>query len=67
MNLENTIVVGLDGSPAAWQAMNWAADESRRTGRSLLLAHAAADNTVIGAGLLADDGNDSKAVFLRVR
>jgi nucleotide-binding universal stress UspA family protein len=54
MNLENTIVVGLDGSPAAWRAMNWAADESTRTGRSVLLTHAAVDNRVAGAGLLAE-------------
>jgi nucleotide-binding universal stress UspA family protein len=54
MNLQNTIVVGLDGSPAAWRAMNWAADESARTGRSVLLVHAAVDNRVSGAELLAE-------------
>ena len=35
-----TIVVGIDGSECSHQALTWALDEAKRSGRSLLLVHA---------------------------
>ena len=34
------IVVGIDGSDASWQALDWAAVEAERTGRALRIVHA---------------------------
>ena len=34
------IVVGLDGSPASWDAFSWAAGEAARTGGALIAVHA---------------------------
>jgi nucleotide-binding universal stress UspA family protein len=39
MTSEHVIVVGLDGSAAAWRALGWAADEAQRTGRSMSILH----------------------------
>lgn len=33
------VVVGVDGSPAGWQALAWAAEEARRTQRPLRVVH----------------------------
>ncbi len=57
MTTEQRIVVGLDGSPSSWLAMEWAAGESRRTGRRLLLAYAVGDSKdgyAFGRELLID-------------
>jgi nucleotide-binding universal stress UspA family protein len=58
---QRVIVVGIDGSGSAWQALDWAADEAERTGRTLLVAHAgdapvadADDPTAFGRQVLDD-------------
>jgi nucleotide-binding universal stress UspA family protein len=61
MSSQHVIVVGVDGSDSAWQALTWAADEAERTGRTLLVAHAgdapvadADDPAAFGRQLLED-------------
>jgi nucleotide-binding universal stress UspA family protein len=63
MNPEYSIVVGFDGSPAAWRALHWAADEGKRTGRALRVVHVgdtedptdeSVDAKPYGQALLAD-------------
>jgi nucleotide-binding universal stress UspA family protein len=39
VSLEHRIAVGLDGTPASWSALEWAAEHAHRTGRSLELVH----------------------------
>lgn len=39
MNTERAIVVGIDGSPAAWRALEWAADAAESTGRTIRVVH----------------------------
>ena len=39
MNAEHTIVVGIDGSEAAWRALDWAADVAAHTERTLRVVH----------------------------
>jgi nucleotide-binding universal stress UspA family protein len=38
---QHSIVVGLDGSRAAWRSLDWVADDAQRTGRSVLIVHVA--------------------------
>lgn len=50
-----SIVVGVDGSWQSTQALSWAAQEARRTGRPIHLIHAfAPDYPSLGYGLVAD-------------
>lgn len=57
-----TVVVGMDGSRAAWDAMHWAADEASHTGRQLVVIHAgdtradpsSADERPYGKALLCE-------------
>jgi len=37
--ISRSILVGIDGSPAGWSALQWAAGEAELTGRQLLVAH----------------------------
>jgi len=39
MTSVEAILVGIDGSRAAWHALDWAADEAELTGRPLVVAH----------------------------
>jgi len=39
MAVQQTILVGIDGSRAGWSALQWAAGEAEITGRRLLVAH----------------------------
>ncbi|GAB2475828.1 universal stress protein [Jatrophihabitans fulvus] len=43
------ILVGLDGSAASWQALEWAAHHARRTARHLLAVHVARDEAAAAA------------------
>lgn len=36
---DREIVIGLDDTPPAWRALDWAIDEAERTGRTLVIAH----------------------------
>jgi nucleotide-binding universal stress UspA family protein len=41
MTSQHSIVVGLDWTRGAWQALDWAAEEAQHTGRPLLIVHVA--------------------------
>lgn len=39
MNIEHSMVVGVDGSDSSWRAMDWAADIAEHAGRALRVVH----------------------------
>jgi len=54
MAVQQTVLVGIDGSPAGWSALQWAAGEAELTGRRLLVVHAGD----VDADGVVDDGDD---------
>src|SRR4051812_17596594 len=48
MTVQGVILVGVDGSQAAWSALQWAATEADATGRRLLVAHVSDVRSVEG-------------------
>lgn len=52
MSKEHVIAVGVDGSRAAWAALDWAAAHAELTGRTLLIAHVG--DTVAVPGTVSD-------------
>lgn len=48
MSREHIIAVGVDGSRAAWSALDWAAECAERTGRTLQIVHAGDTYTMPG-------------------
>jgi len=50
------ITVGIDGSARAWQALDWAAEQSRSRGAPMVLVHAS--RALVRGGSLPDDAVD---------
>ena len=48
MSKEHAILVGIDGSRAAWSALDWAGEHAERTGRTLLIVHVGDTYTMPG-------------------
>lgn len=67
------VVVGVDGSPASWEAVLFAADEAERTGRSLRIVHASQERGIpvtdsdVRAILLAEHRRALETVAGRLR
>lgn len=66
--LDRTIVVGVDGSPDAARALEWAIDEAKRRGMKVLLVHGVEVGAVAaspyGGGSVLEQLEDSGRVLL---
>lgn len=54
MSVEHTLLVGVDGSPNGWHALDWAARESERTGRGLRVVQVDGEPGTAPGGVLHD-------------
>lgn len=61
------VVVGIDGSPSAHQALSWAAEEAALEDRTLVLAHAAPPPSATAAAWLMSVGVDHHQIVQQLR